>query len=139
MKKNGFTLVEVLAVLVVLGLLIAIAAPNVIQLIGKQQDKMTQQAIKDVKDAAISYASANVFLKKCANGFEPTSVDSTSVSGCTIKISVQELMAKQYFKDDAGYCDQSKQVLVYRYINTQGENDIDEYRAYVDDSVCFID
>lgn len=139
MKKNGFTLVELLAVIAVLAILILVAAPNVIRMIGKQQDKLTEQALNDLKDAAVSYASANVFLKACADGFEPTSVDSTSVSGCTVKISVEELVTKQYFRDDSNHCKHDGYVLVYRYINKKNGNDVDEFRAYADESSCFVD
>lgn len=138
-QKNGFTLIEVLAVLVVLGILIAIAVPNVIKIIGKQQDTVTEHALKDLKDAAVSYASANVFLKACADGFEPSSINSTSVNGCTVKLSVEELVKKQYFRDDSNHCNHSAYVLVYRYINKKNGNDIDEFRAYADESICFVD
>ena len=47
MKKNGFTLTELLAVIAVLALLIVIAAPNVLNMMNKQEQKLSEETVKD--------------------------------------------------------------------------------------------
>lgn len=138
MKKNGFTLTELLAVIAVLALLLVIAAPNVLNLLNKQEQKLSEETIKDLKDSAVSYYS-NSFFKKCSNGFEPTSINSTDIAGCTKKVAVKELKDEGTFRDEADTCDETKEVLVYYYTNTSNGNDISELRAYVSDDVCYVD
>ncbi len=138
MKKNGFTLTELLAVIAVLALLIVIAAPNVLNMLNKQEEKLSEETVKELKDSAISYYS-DTFFKKCRNGFEPTSVNSTDVAGCTKKVTVQELIDGGIFRDEADTCDKTKEILVYYYTNTSNGNDIVELRAFVPDDVCYVD
>ena len=45
MRKNGFTLVELLAVIVVLAILITVATPNIMGLLTKEKDKNTDSSI----------------------------------------------------------------------------------------------
>lgn len=138
MKKNGFTLTELLAVIAVLALLLVLAAPNVLNMLNKQQEKLSEEIVKELKDSAISYYS-NSYFKKCSNGFEPTSVNSKDVSGCIKKVTVQELIDDGTFRDDADTCDKSKEVIVYYYTNTSNGNNIVELRAFVADDVCYVE
>ncbi|MGM9835044.1 MAG: type II secretion system protein [Bacilli bacterium] len=138
MKKNGFTLVELLAVIVVLAALIVLAVPNVMKIVNKQEQKLTDQAMKNLGDAAVSYTLENIFLTKCADGFEPTSVNSTSNNRCTIKLSVKTIVESDFFDDKKASCDEDKFVLVYRYINTKDGNDIDEFRYFMEPDTCYV-
>lgn len=137
MKKNGFTLVELLAVIVVLAMLIIIAVPNVMKLIRKEEDKLSEQAMKNLGDAAVSYALENVFLAKCENSFEPSDINSTSKEGCITKLSVATIVDSDFFSDTKASCDRSKFVLVYRYINNEDHKEIDEYRYFMEPNTCY--
>ena len=57
MNKKGFTLVELLAVIVILGIIIGFAYPNVIILIEKNKNDNYEQLKKSVVSAAKSYVS----------------------------------------------------------------------------------
>ncbi len=59
MKKNGFTLIEVAIVMVVLGLILGLGIPMMKMLM--KQNKLTQNrtAVKEAKEALIGYAYAN--------------------------------------------------------------------------------
>lgn len=138
MKKNGFTLAELLAVLAVIALLLVMVTPNILNMLNKQEQNLSEETIKELKDSAISYYS-NSYFKKCSNGFEPTSVNSKDVSGCTRKVTVKELKEDGTFRDDGDYCDEAKEVLVYYYTNTSNGNDIVELRAYVDEDACYVE
>lgn len=59
MKEKGFTLVEVLAVIVVLGLLIAIIAPTVNNLIKDSEDALESKQISTIIDATKQYVTMN--------------------------------------------------------------------------------
>ena len=53
MKRKGFTLVELLAVIVVLAILVTVATPNVLGILRKQKDNTTDIVVTNLKDAAI--------------------------------------------------------------------------------------
>lgn len=55
MKKNGFTLVELLAVIVILALLLTIAVPNVISISQRIRKNMYCSKIENIESAAKIY------------------------------------------------------------------------------------
>lgn len=58
-KDNGFTLVELLAVLVILGIIVAIAIPSISGIIGNADDKANEAEKALVIDAARLYFIEN--------------------------------------------------------------------------------
>lgn len=139
MKKNGFTLIELLAVIVILAVLMIFAAPNVMKMIGTSESELTEQAIRELGDAALSYVNAEIFLKTCANGKEATDVNGTGLTtGCYKVMTVQDLIDKGYFVDSQKACNRSGKVIVYHYVykNTSTGDDYNENRYYFDKSIC---
>ena len=57
MKKNGFTLVELLAVIVIMAILLTIAVPNVIGVSNKIRKNMYCSKIDDIEAAAKLYGN----------------------------------------------------------------------------------
>ena len=55
MKKNGFTLTELLAVIVLLGILITFAVPNVIKLFGENKSALSTIQKRQVESAVNMY------------------------------------------------------------------------------------
>ena len=55
MKKNGFTLIEVAAVVLLLGLLSVFIVPKVSKLIANNKDKICKSAVISITDAAKNY------------------------------------------------------------------------------------
>ncbi len=53
--KKGFTLVEMLAVIIILGILVGIIAPAVVNTINESKQKAYNTTIESVKSAAKSY------------------------------------------------------------------------------------
>lgn len=58
-NNKGFTLIEVLAVLVILGLIMAIAIPNITDSLDRQSCKMVETRVKLIESAAQFYVSDN--------------------------------------------------------------------------------
>lgn len=77
MKKNGFTLVELLGVIAILALLATIATPAIISLSNKIKGNMYDAKVKLIKESAILYAEKYKYknyiqipIKKlCEEGF----------------------------------------------------------------------
>ncbi|MFL2117298.1 competence type IV pilus major pilin ComGC [Marinilactibacillus psychrotolerans] len=58
-KENGFTLVELLAVLVILGIIVAIAIPSIGKIIDNAEGSASESEIALVEDAARLYFIEN--------------------------------------------------------------------------------
>lgn len=56
MKKNGFTLVELIATLVILGIIIGVAVTSVSNMNDKVREKQHENLIKEIEEAASKYA-----------------------------------------------------------------------------------
>ncbi len=55
MKNKAFTLIELLAVIIVLGILLGILVPSVIKTIGESKQKAYNTTVESIKTAAESY------------------------------------------------------------------------------------
>ena len=55
MNRKGFTIVEVMAVIAIIGLLLVGGGLAISSVISKQKDKIRQENIKTIEDAAITY------------------------------------------------------------------------------------
>lgn len=60
MKKNGFTLVELLAVLIIIMLLLTITIPLVSNIINESKQKATETVVKNIEVAAKKYITDNI-------------------------------------------------------------------------------
>ena len=67
-KRSGFTLAELMVVIVIIGLLVTVVMPNVIGYLGKGRATRVKADIKAIDDAIQSYAMFN-------NGHYPDSLD----------------------------------------------------------------
>ncbi len=100
MNKKGFTLVEVLAVIVLLGLLVGIAVPNVLRSQTKAKEKTLATKVKNIERAAVLWGQDN--KADVLNGNSCTGTFKTS-SNCE---KAKELFVKDlipnYIKADDG-------------------------------------
>lgn len=65
-RKCGFTMVEIIAVLVIIGIMAAVAAPKFINMAGKARVKASQGGINEAK-AALSVAYSKAYLDNDGN------------------------------------------------------------------------
>lgn len=87
MKKNGFTLVELLAVIVILALLVSIAVPGVLTMSDKIQSNMFCTKIENIEKAAQLWGDDHYDQINAANNK-------------TVTVKIQELLQKNYLKKD---------------------------------------
>jgi type IV pilus assembly protein PilA len=59
-KKQGFTLVELLAVIVVLGIILVIAVPNIQQIISNARKEAYERQKEFIADAAKKYVANSI-------------------------------------------------------------------------------
>ena len=61
-NKKGVTLVELLAVIVILGIIAAIAVPTIGGLINRQKENAAQATLESIEFAAVSFADGDTAL-----------------------------------------------------------------------------
>lgn len=110
MKKNGFTLVELIAVIVILGLLIAFAVPSVLSVSEKMKADMFCTKIENIEDAANLYGDDKFNNLKSINeaGITVDMLESASESELdeyvndkyVLKVSLTELIRSNKLTTD---------------------------------------
>ena len=90
LKKNGFTLVELLAVIVILALLLTIAVPSVIQISNRIKKNMYCSKIEDLESAAKLYGNDNI------DYFDTHD---------QVEVSVKDLVENNLFKKEDNKCE----------------------------------
>lgn len=103
MKKKGFTLVELLAVIILLGLLTFVVVPSVIGFIKEAKEKSYQQQLSNLKESAIRYVSDHTDV-----------IDEIEKDG-KYSISVNDLITN-------GYVRKTKDGKIYNPINKEEIN-----------------
>lgn len=98
-KKNGFTLVELLAVIVLLALLMIIAIPNAFKLANNVKGKAMQTKIDLIEKAGQEFGQSNIKLVR-----EGTSIsDSTKHHTCVFNFDKRKNITSVSFSGDRTY------------------------------------
>lgn len=95
MRNKGFTLVELMAVLVVLALLITVAVPSVISISKNIKTEMFCDKVDMILTAAQMYGQDNYDLVKDKVGADGTG---------TVKVKVSDLVKSNHLKKDNNSC-----------------------------------
>ena len=114
MKKKGFTLVELLAVIIILSLVLVIAVPSVNKYIKQSKEKAYDTQISTIIEAAQAYASANSGLLPRKEEFVVKITLGQLKSSGLIKEEVKNPNDDKYF-DDALTIEIKKKGETYTY------------------------
>ncbi len=138
-NKKGFTLVELLAVIAIIGGLITFASMSVLNLIETSKTETLKKAREAVLDGALTYALREVNLDVCSNGFAPNNVNAVDPNGkrCIAKISVKDLKQKAYVTDNSNTCSEDAIVVIYNsYLKMQDGMPLGEFKVWAADDIC---
>jgi general secretion pathway protein G len=69
-SRKGFTLIEILAVLIILGLLAALIVPNIVSRVSESRIETTKLQMKAIKNALDQYKLDNGFYPTTAQGLK---------------------------------------------------------------------
>ena len=109
MKDRGFTLVEVLAVIVVLSAILVIAVPTILNSQSSSLDAITKQEKKNIEDAGkmvgIDLDDYTSDIYNCKTGsWIQKKCTKKSKKWTEVKITVDDLISNNYFKDQDNHC-----------------------------------
>lgn len=137
-KNSGFTLVELLAVVVILAVVITIASSAVFSIMNKSKKNMASEVRSNLAESALTYALENIHLSLCSPEFSKevyvnrNIANLNSNTSCTKKVTVGELVDDGVFEDKKGFCNREDEVIIYRY--NDGVNS--EYKTFVSENIC---
>ena len=110
MKKNGFTLVELLSIVVILGIIVVVALPQISGSIGSKKEKQYNKIVKIVENAGKVYLIENgtmdsVSIDKLIESDYLTSglknpINNTPLTGCVKKITSDGVTKYKYEVDN---------------------------------------
>ena len=110
MKKNGFTLVELLSIVVILGIIVVVALPQISGSIGSKKEKQYNKIVKIVENAGKVYLTENVTrdsvsIDKLIKSDYLTSglknpINNTPLTGCVKKIISDGVTKYKYEVDN---------------------------------------
>lgn len=105
MNKKGFTLVELLAVLIVLGVVITITATTILKQVNESRNTLSEAQINLVKNASVEYADRKGFFKKADSTYN-VCIDSLKSEGLIDDSIISNLgKNKNYFVKLSVKCD----------------------------------
>ena len=139
MNRKGFTLVEVLAVVTILGILMSVAGIAVTQIINKSRNQLIEDQIKSLGDTALNYvANENYFFDACPKGFNPASPTTSLKNKCYREVTVASLIQSGLFDNKNEVCDPNKFVRVYRegVYDNAGKLLYSNMLSYVPEGTC---
>lgn len=136
-KKKGFTLVELLAVIVILAIIITVASSSISKVIQKSKEDTAKEMQAAIKEAALTKVMGSIYLEKCSKTFSEEMLNNNINNlnldtNCTKVLTVEDLINENLFEDSRGNCKKNEKVIVYHY--NDGTNS--EYKAYVSDQAC---
>ncbi len=131
-NKRGFTLVELIAVISLLGLLMVVAATSVSKTLTESKNNLLEEQVKSLKDTAITYVTnKKYYFKACSDTFNPENITAKD-KNCYRIVSISELVTSGLFENKNNICKEDKDIIVYR--KTSGS--YDSLETYLESDTC---
>ena len=136
MKNKGFTLVELIAVITIIGILTLIATGAVTKYIDSSRESSRNNTLHEVEDASLSYGLTQFISDSCSIDFVVDDTHPYSKAGCTpLKVTVDTLIKNGFLKDEANLAKRTGEVIIYKYRDKDSTSKAPELRAFVSESV----
>ena len=138
MNRKGFTLVELLAVIVILAVLITIATPNIMGLLNGSKKNTTEIVLNNLRDATTGYVKEQVSMKRLTLSSCDFEINDTNTAKanlnqgkrCVKDYDISFLENNDIFDDNDNAC--SGTIYAYKY-NNGSYTDI---KVYIPDGTC---
>jgi len=144
MNKKGFTLSELLGVVVVLAIIIGVAMMSTTTIMNKSKNKLYSEMEETLKDVTVTYIiSSNNSISgtnntsdsiKNAKCVENSSGAVNCVGKCEENVSVATLKDEGLFEDNKNYCSGSVKVKVV--CNKAAGKIVEDYEVTVPENTC---
>ncbi len=139
--KKGFTIVELLAVIVIMAIVVLIGGSSVLGILNRTRNDTAKEMRENLKEVALSYAFENVHIKTCSKEFSKEMFVDNNIANlnkpenesCIARIKVETLKKEGMFEDTQNHCADEDTVVIYRYVDDFGNS---EYKAYTSDTTC---
>ena len=102
MKKKGFTLVELLAVIAIIALIAALAISNIIEISNDYRQKGSEYQEEIIKNAAKQYVKSSESLKQQAESGLQISYQTLVNKGYLTENSIRDLKTNEVIDDLSG-------------------------------------
>ncbi len=144
-KNSGFTLVELLAVIVVLSIIITLVSSGIIAVMNKSRKNMAVEVRSNLEEVALTYAIENYHLEKCSLSFSNelyvnqniSNLNNPDNASCFKRVTVKDVKNAGLFEDNRGFCSEDDVVIVYRFsYENENKEILSEYKTYISENAC---
>ena len=118
--KKGFTLVELLAVLVILGVITLVAVPSIIRTNEKSTERDYQEFTKTVENAAEIYMETHIDKKPSPGNYKAVTAQELKEKGFINSNLVNPNTKKSIKNDDYVIVTNNGEILTYEYRESAG-------------------
>lgn len=120
MNKKGFSLVELMAVMIILGILATITTPIVINIVSDTEKELSSEQTKIVIDAARNWGIKNITVTKSDDNYVVSknfvTIKELQDSGDLEKRSLRNLNLNDSQLNSAGVCISYDNQYIYRFV-----------------------
>ena len=100
--RKGFTLVELLAVIIILGIILLIIVPNVAGILNRSQERLNEEQIREIESAAKQWGLRNLNIKdnkpyKGGNVISYVTIDTLQKEGFLVAVALYAFVQKEIY------------------------------------------